>query len=280
MNKVLILLISFNRQPFLKKTLENLFNNTSTPFDLIIMDNGSAKPVKDLLANFENKTYKNGSTSKVIHNSSNIGTTDTYSEIRKYLKEGQYYLKLDNDVVVPKNKEWLSTLIQIIESNNNVEVVAYPTREKKDTFAWFGKETLATPYGELAKMKVNVSPCSLYSYKFINSLVFKKVGHNNFIQVPCEDEEKQISDHSAKTGYGMYYLYVNDNLSIINENSPVFLDSVYSTFKDELNYYPEMKLYNTWKNSIKSTKIYKPFFLREDQYALDSTKLDMQDEII
>lgn len=271
-------MISFNRQPMLKRTLEHLFNHTNTPFDLVIVDNASAKPTKEFLELFQNKVWKDGSTSQVVFNSENKGTTDTYADIVKYIKQGQYYLKLDNDVIVPRDKEWLNNLIELLQTEHSLEVIAYPTRQKKDVIAKFKTKPRKSKFGEIVPIGVNVSPCSLYSYRFIRYLRFKRINESNFTQQTKENEEVQIARHSKKTGYEMAYLYVKPDLHTVDDSCPVFLDSSYTDlFQEELlPYKQERELYWKWRNQIRDTGVFVPFPIDSTNWSYDTSKLNIR----
>jgi GT2 family glycosyltransferase len=132
MSKVMIVCLLFNRQPFTKLCLENLFNYTSEPFDLFLWDNGSEKPTLDLLDKLEGLKFVNGSTITVIRNKVNLGISDSEAKLQKFRKPGQHFMKLDNDVIVPKDSMWLTTLCEIMDNNTEgIKVVGYPMHDPK-----------------------------------------------------------------------------------------------------------------------------------------------------
>jgi len=138
MNKVLICVTSCNRQPYTKQCLESLLNNTDEPFDLIIIDNGSAQPSLDLLKNFEGKVFKNGTTCDVVYNKTNRGVAPALNQGLRKIKPNQHFMKLDNDMVIPDNhRTWLTEMIDILENNQeNIRIVALSpfVYERKDHF--------------------------------------------------------------------------------------------------------------------------------------------------
>jgi glycosyltransferase involved in cell wall biosynthesis len=267
-NKVLVWIISFNRQPYLKTCLETLFNNTEQKFDLIIYDNNSAEPTKKLLKNFENKLWSNGCTSHVIYYKENIGTTDVYYDVSLYRKEDQYLLKMDNDTKAPENKYWLNELINIIENRNyNLDVVALPTRYYNETLKLSKKDPIETEYGTVLTISNNVSPLSLYSPQFLKNLIFKKLDKNNFSYEPSNyHEERQIASYASKHGLNMGYLY---------KKTDEFL-----YFLQTSNNYEEFILYNEWKDNLKKTNKFNHFNIPKNKYAEDTTPLNINIEVI
>lgn len=132
MNKVFIVTMLFNRQPYAKVYLENLFNYTDEPFDLILWDNGSQAPMQRLLDKVENLKFKNGSTVTIIRNKTNEGVGATLHHAQKLRKPHQHFMQLDADVIVPKDSKWLNKLIHIIEKNTeNIEVIGFPQYNPK-----------------------------------------------------------------------------------------------------------------------------------------------------
>ncbi len=265
-NKVLVWIVNYNRQPFLKRCLETLFNNTAQPFDLIIYDNNSAQPTKELLKHFEKRKWSNGCTSDVIHLKENIGTTNIYHAVSKYKRKSQFLLKMDNDTQAPENKYWLNEMIEIIEDQSNpFEVIALPTKLFKDITDWTKKGPVITKYGKVLEVPVNVSPLSLFSPKFLKNLKFKKIPNNNFCYAPGQyHEERQIADHVRRHNLLMGYLY--------KENEKDFL---YFLQQDDRGY-EEIRLYNQWKEDRKKTNAYKPFELPISSYGNDTSPLNIR----
>lgn len=118
-NKIMIACLLFNRQPLTKLCLENLFNYTLEPFDLFLWDNGSEKPTQDLLDKLEGMRFVNGSTITIIRNKTNIGISDSQAQLQKLRCAGQHFMKLDNDVIVPKDPIWLTVLREVLERNTD-----------------------------------------------------------------------------------------------------------------------------------------------------------------
>jgi hypothetical protein len=135
MNKVMVVILLFNRQPLSKLCIENLFNYTLEPFDLFLWDNASEKPMQELLDKMEGLKFVNGSTVTIIRNKVNFGAGGSQAETQKLRKPGQHYLKLDNDLLVPKDPNWLTTLREILEKNTDgFQVIGYPIYDSKYFF--------------------------------------------------------------------------------------------------------------------------------------------------
>lgn len=265
-NKILVCIISYNRQPYLKTCLESLFNNTNQPFDLIIYDNDSEDPTKKLLKNFEDREWKNGCTSRVVYNKNNIGTTDIYYYVNSLRETFQYLLILGNDTKSPKNKKWLPELIDILENKlYNLDVIGLPTRSYTEILEWAQTTPISTPYGTILKIPVNISPISLYSPKFLENIKFLKTDKNNFAyESLLYNEETQISKHAKAYNLNMGYLY--------KEGLDDFLYFLQN------NVYDEIKLYNKWKDDLKKTNVYIPFKIPKHLYGEDTSQLNIEVE--
>ena len=136
MNKIMMVCLLFNRQPLTKLCLENLFNYTTEPFDLFLWDNGSEKPTQDLLDKIEGLKFINGTTVTIIRNKTNIGISDSQAQLQKLRKPGQHFMKLDNDVIVPKDPIWLTILTEILERNTEgFEVAGYSGLPPKNFYS-------------------------------------------------------------------------------------------------------------------------------------------------
>ena len=262
MNKILICIISFNRQPLLKFCLESLFNNTKTPFDLIIVDNNSAGPTKRLLKHFENRTWPNSSTSNVIYNATNIGTTDVYYDIMNIRKNDQYLVMMGNDTQAPEDNLWLENLINIIETPEyNIDVLGCSMWPYQDIVEASSESPIITPYGTLIIVPVNISSLSCYSPKFLKELIFEKINKNNFeYNAINRDEERQIVEHSQKYGLRLACIY-NDTLKFIQKREIMF---------------HEFNAYNDWKKDLFNSHIFKDFILEENEYAEDTSPLNIK----
>jgi GT2 family glycosyltransferase len=117
MNKVLICTLSFNRAPYTKRFLETFFAATKEPVDLVIVEQGSCQPARDLCKMVDGKITENGSTIKVIWNSANIGIPKALNQALALRKPEQHFMKIDNDVIFPLGyPEWLSHMVEIVEN--------------------------------------------------------------------------------------------------------------------------------------------------------------------
>jgi GT2 family glycosyltransferase len=148
LNKVLMCILSFNRQPFLKRCIETFLPYTSEPVDLIIVDNGSKEPTLNFLKKLEDKKLANGTNIKIIYNPYNFGIPKALNQALALRDPSQHFFKLDNDMIGDVNyPRWLTDMIECIELspyNDNVKIIGLsPFKEgrywKKHVYLTNGK---------------------------------------------------------------------------------------------------------------------------------------------
>lgn len=94
MKPIDIILVTFNRLEFTKKTLKSIQERTKIPYNLIVVDNNSTDGTRDFLISTE-KDYK-----KVVLLDENIGLEMALNEGFKYV-ESDIFVTTDNDCIAP-----------------------------------------------------------------------------------------------------------------------------------------------------------------------------------
>ena len=61
MNKIVALVVTYNRKNMLKENIESLLNQNTSEFDILIVDNASTDGTEELVKSFKNDRiiYKN-----------------------------------------------------------------------------------------------------------------------------------------------------------------------------------------------------------------------------
>jgi len=108
-----LLMVTYNRLELTKQTLNNIFNVTKSPFELIIVDNAS----KDGTVEYLNNELKNHSSeyylgSTLLFNDDNLGIAVGRNQTLALAGNAEWYATLDNDVLLPEN--WLQECIDIM----------------------------------------------------------------------------------------------------------------------------------------------------------------------
>jgi len=109
-----LILVTYNRLEFTKKTLQYLFKRTTTPFRLIIVDNGSTDGTAEFL--YDNKRQFNDIDMLVLLEK-NYGLEHARAIALTHV-HSNYHVYFDNDLVCPAPREgmdWLGTEIGFME---------------------------------------------------------------------------------------------------------------------------------------------------------------------
>ncbi|MFH0921106.1 MAG: glycosyltransferase [Fibrobacterota bacterium] len=111
--KTSIVMLTFNQLSYTRQCLESIRTNTDTPFELILVDNGSTDGTPEWLLSEE----KAGHIQKVILNGKNLGVAAGWN-IGMRVATGDYLLILNNDVLAADS--WLRNLLRCAESRPDI----------------------------------------------------------------------------------------------------------------------------------------------------------------
>lgn len=127
-----ILFITYDRLDFTISALRTLEKNTDDA-EIIVIDNGSAKPTIDYLKIKEES--KETKIVKIIFNEKNRGVAGAMNQFLELTKGEEFVGKVDNDTIIPKNcfEELLNEVkehnLDIIQARHEVNCI-YPSWEK------------------------------------------------------------------------------------------------------------------------------------------------------
>ena len=128
-----IVILTYNQLEYTKITLESIRKCTSSPYEIIVVDNASSDGTVEYL-----KTQKN---IRTIFNAKNVGFPAGCNQGME-AASGDYVLLLNNDVVV--TKYWLEGLIECAESDDSIGLVGPMTNNisgmQRDPNAKYGSE--------------------------------------------------------------------------------------------------------------------------------------------
>jgi GT2 family glycosyltransferase len=117
-----VVIITFNALAYTKATLDSLFDNTKTPYNLTIIDNasddGSPEYLSSLILPSECKKYT------LIKNSENTGVGHAYNQGQQVsFKDGMEYTAFcNNDLYFSNN--WLGKLECRLDQNPNIAMLS------------------------------------------------------------------------------------------------------------------------------------------------------------
>ena len=114
--QVSIITLTYNQLDYTKAFIDSVFQFTSVPFELIIVDNASNDDTVKYLKDLE----KSDNRVKVIFNNENLGFPKGVNQALR-IAQGNYFLIANNDIIVTEN--WLERMIQVSESNPQIGLV-------------------------------------------------------------------------------------------------------------------------------------------------------------
>jgi len=115
-----LMMVTFNRLELTKQTMECIFENTSYPFNLCVVDNGSTDGTVEWLDNILPKIVENNSSCTYLlvkKNKENKGIAVGRNQalVLANTLNDEWLVTIDNDIWVPGG--WLQECIDILKSN-------------------------------------------------------------------------------------------------------------------------------------------------------------------
>ncbi|WP_372724908.1 glycosyltransferase [Immundisolibacter sp.] len=120
-SKVSIVVLSYNRLPYLKTTLASLYATAGYDnFELIVVDNGSS----DRSVAYLKALYAAGKVDKLILSGRNLGTSAGYNQgFARADPESEFLMKFDSDIVA-LSRGWLQEIVSCFKAQPNLGLVA------------------------------------------------------------------------------------------------------------------------------------------------------------
>lgn len=115
-----ICMITYNRLEFTRQVMTMLVAHTDFPYVLTVIDNNSQDGSKEYLKDIK----KLGIIKNLVLLDENVGVAKASNLAWSLEPEADYYLKLDNDIVVQKSG-WLGEMVAVIDALPEVGAVAY-----------------------------------------------------------------------------------------------------------------------------------------------------------
>jgi GT2 family glycosyltransferase len=191
-----IMLVTYNRINFTQRMMESFFKNTTSPYHLIIVDNGSTDETVHHLEDLYRKTDIPACQGmKIQFNEKNMGIAIGRNQCLKIASQfnDDYLSTLDNDIEFPAN--WLEDCLDIIKANPsfaigmNMEGVSYPMHTIN------GKTFQVKPDGNLG------TACTVFSKN-----LHKGIGYFTTDMGLYAHEDADFFFRARMIGYKMGYL--------------------------------------------------------------------------
>ncbi len=166
---------SNKRTGYTKQSVTSLIETTNHETTRIaLIDNDSCKKTKDYL-----KSVQRLPNISVFTNTENLGTAGAVNVGIKYREQGEYVVKIDNDIVLHRSG-WVEEMIQCFEKDPNLGILGLkrkdlpnaPDSEQNPTELKFLPHKLGETWHIIEKCSDIIGSCTM-----INHLLLDKIGY-------------------------------------------------------------------------------------------------------
>lgn len=207
-----LMMVTYNRLPLTRQTVEGLLETTKRPFNLVIIDNNSQDGTKEYLAKLSKDGYEYLQTVSVVFNDRNEGIAVARNQALHAADRMNttWYSTVDNDVLLPEH--WLSNCIDILRANPsygmvgvNFENSSYPLVTSN------GYEFQDKPKGNLG------TACTVFHKRFHQMLGFFNTEYELY-----GEEDADMGMRAKAAGFKLGYLkehgtHLGDNENDVGE---------------------------------------------------------------
>ena len=192
-----IMFVTFNRINFTQRMLESFFKNTTSPYHLIIVDNGSTDETKNYLSTIAHShtVWPACQGVELLFNENNKGIAIGRNQCLKIAAQfnDDYLSTLDNDIELPVN--WLEDCLDIIKANPNFAIGMNMEGSSYPTSTINGKTFQVKPDGNLG------TACTVFSKN-----LHKGIGYFCTEYGQYGEEDADFFFRARMLGYKMGYL--------------------------------------------------------------------------
>ncbi len=121
MPDISLLILATNKAEYTKRGLDSLFSTALRPFQVVLVDNGSADGTAEVFANFAERAKSENIDVQILRLEKNLGAIVGRNRGME-LMDGKYWVFLDNDVAV-RSRNWLTRLRAELDDNPRVGIV-------------------------------------------------------------------------------------------------------------------------------------------------------------
>jgi GT2 family glycosyltransferase len=190
---------TYNRLDFTKRMLDSFLKNTTSPYHLLIVDNGSTDGTPDYLHEmFDRSEYQNCLAVKLQLNLENKGIAVGRNQGLKLAEQfkDEYLSTLDNDIEFPVN--WLEDCIDILKANPHFAVGMNFEHTKYPLQTINGKEFQVKPAGNLG------TACTVFPQSLHQAIGYFTTEYGLY-----GEEDADYFFRARMAGYQMGYLKEN-----------------------------------------------------------------------
>lgn len=155
--KISILIVTYNAQRFIKRTLETLHETNYSNYEVIVVDNKSDEETKQYLQ----KAKKESLIDKLILLDENLmwikGNNLAYEQVNP---ESEYLILLNSDIEI-RNKDWIQGLLSIHENGVIGCGITDDVDFRPDSWCYLINRNLYDKYGLDENFKINYAAAAL-----------------------------------------------------------------------------------------------------------------------
>ncbi len=118
-----VVIVVWNQLCYTKLCVESILKNTKTPFELVIVDNGSRPDVKEYF-----DSLKSGVDIRYLRNDENLGPIRGINQGLKASRYG-YVAVIHNDVLILE-EDWLGKIISVMEKDLKIGIAGLAGRQE------------------------------------------------------------------------------------------------------------------------------------------------------
>lgn len=247
---------TFNRLEYTREVLKALFEiDAGYPWKLTIVDNCSTDGTQSFLASFD---FKNR-LEKIILLNKNFGISYAYN-LGWFLGPKDYYIKLDNDMVVQK-KNWLFDLVDCADNIHKGAIFGYNVEiESYDTEIINDRVVRPKLKGNLGGACVIIPKRTFerfgYWYRFKDRVYGEedaeycfRIAHSNLFNIYMEDENAFVhlpAGRADMPGEKVEYREFKDkqrNMNLVpGSEYTIRMTEIYKQKKLHVNFRPQLEI--------------------------------------
>ena len=251
-----ITLVTFNRLKYTKEVLKALYQiNAGYSWRITVIDNCSNDGTQSFLGSFDFQDCLE----RVVLLNKNYGISYAYN-LGWFLGPKDYYIKLDNDMVVQK-KDWLSELVECADDIPNGAIFGYNVETASyDTEIINGKVVRPKRKGNLGGACVLIPKRTFerfgYWYRFKNRVYGEedaeycfRIAHSNLLNLYMEDEKAFVhlpAGRADMPGEEVEYREFKDKQRKMNlipgSEYTIRMSEIYRQKKLHVNFNPQLEI--------------------------------------
>ena len=225
----------WNKKDLTERCVKSIFSNTTFPYRIVLIDNGSEEPTRRYLQDI---SAKNPEKVRLIVNKENLGNTVAGNQGMRY-SDAEYVCILDNDTIVCRG--WLSEMVKVAEGSIDAGIVnpssnSFGLRKKKDeSLEEFASELSRQNSGKSVEIGAAVGFCYLVKRKVIN-----EIGCWDERFSPGYFEDTEYSMRAKKKGYKSVialaaYVYHDEHASFKSKDKKMEFEKLFRESQDKFH---------------------------------------------